>query len=150
MVTVKEQLHHFCIAWLGQRAAQINNIIADARQAVAAETKSSAGDKYETTRELMQQEIDLNLARLAELDKTRSIMNHINPTQTSHIILPGSVVYTSNGNFFISISAGQINIEGVSFYAVSAASPIGAKLLGKTAGHSFELNGKAFVITDVM
>ncbi len=150
MATLKEQLYLLCGDYIRNREAEIKKTIAEAQEAAANETKSSAGDKYETGREVMQQEIDLNLVRLNELNKLKAALEHIVPAQTGAIAVPGSVVYTSNGNFYISISAGQLKADGASFYAISAASPIGSKLTGQKAGYSFELNGKQFVIEKVV
>lgn len=136
--------------FVSQQEAEIKKLIADAQDAKNNETKSSAGDKYETAREVMQQEINLNLARLNELGKLKATIEHITPTQTGPVALPGSVVYTNNGNFYIAISAGKIVIDGTSFFGISAASPIGSKLLGHETGYSFDLNGKSFVIEKII
>src|SRR5206468_3943505 len=135
---------------ISKREAEIKKLIAEAQDAANNETKSSAGDKYETGREVMQQEINLNLTRLSELGKLRATLEHITPTQTSITALPGSVVYTNNGNFYISIGAGKITVAGTSFLGISAASPIGSKLLGKGVGYSFDLNGNKFVIEKII
>lgn len=150
MSTLKQQLYQLCSDYLLNKEAQIKQMIAEAREASANETKSSAGDKYETTRELMQQEIDQNMARLSELDRLKAILHHISPTQTGTIVASGSVVYTTNGNFYITIGAGQLKVNDNSFYAISVASPMGMQLLGKSVGYSFVLNGKSFEITNVL
>ncbi len=150
MPTLKEQLYALCSKYISTREAQINLAVADAREAGANETKSSAGDKYETGREMMQQEIDLNLARLGELNKLKAILEQISPTQEAVVVLAGSLVLTSSGNYYIAIGAGQLKVDGVSYYAISAASPIGARMLGQRAGHAFEWNGKKVVITKVL
>lgn len=147
---LKEELYRFCIDFVSKREAEIKKLIADAQDAKNNETKSSAGDKYETGREVMQQEINLNLSRLSELGKLRATLDHIAPTQTGTTALPGSVVYTNNGNFYISIGAGKITVGGTSFFGISAASPIGSKLLGNGVGYSFDLNGKRFVIEKII
>lgn len=149
MSALKEQLYQQCCDYVSKKEAEINKLIADARESSANETKSSAGDKYETTREVLQQEIDLNLSRLNELKKLKTVLDHISPTQTSLTISPGAVVYTSNGNFYISISAGKIEADGTGFYAISSSSPIASKMLGQKAGYSFDMNGKRFVIKAV-
>jgi len=149
MTTLKDQLYLLCADYISDREAAIKKVIADAQEAAANETKSSAGDKYETGREVMQQEIDLNMARLNELNKLKATLEHITPSQKGAMALPGSVVYTNNGNFYIAISAGPLKVDGVGFYAISAASPMGAKLVGQKAGYSFELNGKKFVIEKI-
>ncbi|WP_276133742.1 hypothetical protein [Polluticoccus soli] len=149
MSALKEQLYQQCCDYVSKKEADIKKLIADAQESSANETKSSAGDKYETTREVLQQEINLNLSRLNELNKLKTVLGHISPTQTSLAISPGSVVYTSNGNFYISISAGKIEAGGTSFYAVSSSSPIASKMLGQQAGYSFDMNGKRFEIKAV-
>ncbi len=139
-----------CRDYLSKKEAEIKKLISEARESSANETKSSAGDKYETAREVLQQEIDLNLSRLNELNKLKTALEYILPTQTGLTISSGSVVYTSNGNFYISISAGKITAaDGTSFYAVSSDSPIASKMLGQKAGYSFEMNGKRFEIKAV-
>lgn len=150
MGLLKEELYRFCIDFVSKREVEIKKLIADAQDASNNETKSSAGDKYETGREVMQQEINLNLARLGELGKLRATLEQISPAQTGAVAMPGSVVYTNNGNFYISIGTGKITIDGTSFFGISAASPIGLKLLGKEAGYSFDLNGKKFVIEKIV
>jgi transcription elongation GreA/GreB family factor len=150
MALLKEELYRFCIDFVNNRESEIKRVIAEAQEAANNETKSSAGDKYETGREVIQQEINLNLARLNELGKLRATLEHITPTQTGSTALPGSVVYTNNGNFYIAIGAGKITIAGTSFFAISAASPIGSKLLGKEEGYSLDLNGKKFVIEKII
>jgi transcription elongation GreA/GreB family factor len=150
MTVLKEELYRHCIDFVSKREAEIKKVIAEAQDAANNETKSSAGDKYETGREVMQQEINLNLARLSELGKLRATLEHITPTQNGTAALPGSVVYTNNGNFYIAISTGRIEIDGTSFFCISAESPIGSKLLGKEVGYSFDLNGKKFVIERII
>jgi len=147
---LKEELYQLCIDFVCNRETEIKKLIAEARDAANNETKSSAGDKYETAREVIQQEINLNLARLSELGKLRATLEHITPTQTGAVALPGSVVYTSNGNFYISIGAGKIAVNSTIFFSISAASPIGSKLLGKKVGYSFDLNGNKFVIEKII
>ena len=63
--------------------------------------------------------------------------------------MPGAIAYTNNGNYYISIGAGLLQVDGVRYYAISAASPIGGLLMGQKAGATFELNGKRFVVERV-
>ena len=149
MSKLKEQLYLLCVEYLKNRETEILKAIADAQEAANNETKSSAGDKFETGREVMQQEIDLNLVRLNELNKLKAAIEHILPSQKGSVVVPGSVVYTNNGNYYIAIGAGQLKLDGTNYYAISIASPIGAKLAGQIAGYEFTWNGKKFVIEKV-
>ncbi|HYD20599.1 MAG TPA: hypothetical protein VEB40_03915 [Flavipsychrobacter sp.] len=149
MPDIKQELYALCREYVAKGIAAAQQAIADAREAAAGETKSSAGDKYETTREMMQQEIDLNSARLAEQQKLKATLDTIDPQHTSSVISSGSVVTTGQGDYFISISVGKLNVGGNTYYALSAASPLGSKLIGRSAGDSFLFNGKEVIIKNV-
>ena len=91
----------------------------------------------------------MNLARLNELHKLKAALQQIPTAQAGTKVLPGSVVYTTNGNYYISISVGKLQVDGTACYAISPSSPIGMKMMNQQAGDSFELGGKKFVINRV-
>lgn len=147
---IKQQLHHLCRAYLDNNMQNAEAVIADAREAARNETKSSAGDKYETAREMMQQDIDLNNARLQQLRRQLEVLDRIAIDTDSAIIIPGSLVHTTQGIYYISISAGKLAVDGKTYYAISIDSPLGAQLKGKKAGEEFIINGKKGTISDVL
>ncbi len=149
MSKLKQQLYILCGDYIKVREAEIKKILEEAREAANNETKSSAGDKYETGRETMQQEIDLNITRLNELSKLKQSLERIIPDQTGTTVVPGSVVRTSNGHYYISIGAGKLKIDDITYYAISVESPIGEKLAGQKTGHAFDFNGKKVMIESV-
>lgn len=150
MTELKTKLHTLCLNYVQQRINNAEQAIAEAQQSANNETKSSAGDKYETGRAMMQQETDRNLAQLNEANKLKVVLNHLSTVNnTSGIADAGSVIITNNGNFYIAISAGVLHADGVTYIAVSAASPIGAMLKGKQTGHSFTLNSKNYQIEKI-
>ncbi|MBE9586893.1 3-oxoacyl-ACP synthase [Mucilaginibacter sp. JRF] len=150
MTDLKAQLHTLCLNYVQLKIAEAGHAIAEAQQSANNETKSSAGDKYETGRAMMQQETDRNMSQLNEANKLKVVLNHLSTApNTTGFADPGSVVITNNGIFYISISAGMLNADGVQYIAVSIASPIGAMLKGKKAGDSFALNGKQYQIEKI-
>lgn len=149
MKSTKQQLYELCVAYIAGKEKAIKDAIADVRAAAANETKSSAGDKYETAREMMQQEIDMNMTRLAELSHLQLILEQIHTDEPYSTAQPGAVVYTTNGNYYIAIGAGKLTVNDATYYAVSAASPIGAKLTGLRMHDTFLLNGKPYTISEV-
>ena len=50
----------------------------------------------------------------------------------------------------MAISAGQLKIDAVAYYSISPASPAGELLMGKSVGDTFTLNGKQFIIEQVL
>lgn len=149
MTELKKELYQYCIDYVEKRMGGAQQAINEAQQASNDDTKSSAGDKYETSREMMQQETNRNLAQLNEANKLKVILNNISPASVSDVVEAGSVVITSNGNFYIAISAGKIMINNESYVAVSQASPIGLRLKGLKQGQEFNLNDKNYLIKKV-
>ncbi len=150
MSTIKEQLYNLCIAYVQNRMQAAEDAFRAAEQASNDDTKSSAGDKYETGRAMMQQEKDRNTIQLNEASKLMVALNLIGTKNTSPIVETGNLVITDNGKFYLAISAGTWVVDGVSYFAVSPASPIGMKLKGLKVGDGFELNGKGYVIEEII
>jgi len=124
--------------------------INEAQKASTDDTKSSAGDKYETGREMMQQETDRNMKQLNETNKLKVALNKINTTVVADIVDTGSVVQTNNGNFYIAVSAGILIVGKEKYYAISPGSPIGLRLMGQKAGGEVKLNDKIYLIKHVI
>ncbi|NEU66064.1 GreA/GreB family elongation factor [Spirosoma agri] len=120
-----------------------------AQESANSESKSSAGDKYETGRAMAQIERDryahqLDVALAVEQELTR-----INSEKEYTVVQPGSLVTTNRGMFFISISAGKLNIDGKDVFAISPASPIGSALAGRRAGETVLFNKLVYEILSV-
>jgi transcription elongation GreA/GreB family factor len=147
---VKKLLFQQCVLYVQQRMHAAEKAFKDAEQASNDDTKSSAGDKYETSREMMQQEKDRNTIQLNEANKLMVALNHISTKNNTAVAETGSLVITDNGKFYIAISAGSLAVNAESYFAVSPASPIGLKLKGLRAGDSFELNTKRYNIIQVL
>lgn len=105
------------------------------------DTKSSMGDKYETSREMLQQEINRLLSQQSEVNNQLDVLQNIN-TKPSAVVGLGAYVETSMGNFYISESLGKLNVNGKAVITVSANAPLVQSMLKKRTGEEFELNGK--------
>lgn len=146
---IKQQLYRLCTEQIQHRISDAENAIADARKASENETKSSAGDKYETSRAMLQQEIDLNSRQLLEARKQQTQLQQINPESEHTVAQAGSLVETNQQNFYLTVGTGAFFIDQKQYYTISLASPIGLQIKGKSAGENFKLNGKEFVILKI-
>ncbi|HEY0056404.1 MAG TPA: 3-oxoacyl-ACP synthase [Pedobacter sp.] len=149
MLHLKQELFNKCLEYVEERIASTESAITQAKDASQDDTKSSAGDKYETTREMMQQEISRNEAQLLEAKKLKHALLQISLTRNSTIIENGSIVITNNGKFFIAISGGQMTVQGSTYFVISSASPIGRLMLGLKKGETFSFKGKYFEVENV-
>ena len=114
------------------------------------DTKSSAGDKYETGREMTQ--IELNKLE-AQLVKTKLILSDLikaESIKTNTSIDFGALVYTNKENYFLSIPFGKVEVENEKFFAISLASPIGSLLKGKKKGDIISFNGREIKIEKII
>ncbi|HXD94588.1 MAG TPA: 3-oxoacyl-ACP synthase [Bacteroidia bacterium] len=149
MSELKKELYNQCLDYVEKCMGAAQLAINEAQKASSDDTKSSAGDKYETGREMMQQETNRNTAQLIEANKLKIALNKINPNVVNHIADTGSLVITSNGSFYIAISAGLLKVNNESYFAISPASPVGMMLKGQKAGVEFKLNDKIYLIKQV-
>lgn len=149
MSEIKRTLYRRCMEFIESRIQTARTALVQAQEAANDDTKSSAGDKYETGREMMQQEIDRNKKLLADAAFQLQIISALNPDDHGAIVKKGSLVYTDQGNFYLSIGVGQLHHDNISFFAISPASPIGSLFLGKSAGDSFDFNAKRYRIEAV-
>ena len=132
-----------------EKISDYEEAIQGAQHSANEETKSSAGDKYETGRAMAQLEIEKNTTQLSEAKRLKKALEQIVSDRKYPSVQPGSVVLTNQGNFYVAISAGPFTIENKVYFAVSPASPIGQKLVGLGSGDSFNLNGKTFNVLGV-
>ncbi len=133
MSRLKEQLLEACNQFVARRTKTVSEIITSYQKALASETKSSAGDKHETGRAMLQLEMEKAGQQLASINQMKMVLAKLT-IQSSEVVRLGSLVVTDSAHYFLAISAGEIKIDGKSYYAVSANSPIGKLLLGKQVG----------------
>ncbi len=149
MKPIKEKLYHHCQAFVSERLHRIQQQIKDQQEALTSETKSSAGDKHETGRAMLHLEREKTGQQLAAIQQLQQVLAKINPQSHTTRVALGSLVYTTQGTYYISISIGKLIIAGDMFYAIAANTPIGKELLGKTTEESFVFNAKSIDILEV-
>jgi transcription elongation GreA/GreB family factor len=148
---LSETLYQLCLEFINNRIKTIRQAIAETQASADSESKSSAGDKYETGLTMMQLDMEKQAEQLAEANRTRDSLEKIKlfDDAVSGIVKAGSAVETTQGNFYIAISAGQLKTDGQTYFAISPATPIGSKLMGLKVGDSFTFNGKDYSVSKV-
>ena len=147
---LKQKLYNQCLAFIESRFQIIQNTINEIQEALTSETKSSAGDKHETGRAMLQLEREKSGNQLAETQKLKESFSKIDISKTSETVGLGSVVLTSQNNYFIAISTGEIKIGPAIFYAISPNTPMGQLLLGKKVGDDIAFKKQKFEIQKIL
>ena len=149
-MSLKQNLYSQCQELINSRYEIIQQHIADLQQSLSSETKSSAGDKHETGRAMVQLEREKAGHQLAEINKIRLVLSKIDPkTNHSHVGL-GSLVFTSKANYYIAASLGPLELDGKGYYAISPGTPMGRVLMGKIEKDEVTFNGDTFVIEEIV
>ncbi|SMG33353.1 3-oxoacyl-ACP synthase [Arenibacter troitsensis] len=147
--SVKQRLYEFCKSFIENRLMRINSNIDSLQEALTSETKSSAGDKHETGRAMIQLEREKLGNQLAEAQLLQELFKKIPLQSSSSQVGLGSLVLTDQQNYYMGISAGELKLEGVSYYAIAPNTPIGKLLLGKAVGDMVVFNSRKIVIRQI-
>ncbi len=147
---LKQLLFEKCSDYIEARFSTIQSSIEEIQESLSSETKSSAGDKHETGRAMLQLEREKAGQQLAEIENVKNALAQINIEKVSETIILGSLVYTSQYNYFIAISAGLLTIGTETFYAISPQTPIGQLLLGKRVGDRVDFRKQIIVVENVI
>ncbi|WP_299435431.1 3-oxoacyl-ACP synthase [uncultured Aquimarina sp.] len=150
MKKIKEELYDHCEQFVQDRHNRIQNRISNIQESLTSETKSSAGDKHETGRAMLQLEREKAGAQLAQVQQLQEILAKIDTHSSSKVMRLGNIAKTSKGNYYLSISVGEITIDNAAYFAIAANTPIGKLLLGKTIGDHFSFNGNEITIENIL
>lgn len=145
----KQRLKQFAADLIAQRIASAQAAVDNAQQAANSEEKSSAGDKYETSRAMGHLEKDMHSRQLAGAMAEMNALQGI-PVQTlCNKVAPGAVVITGQATFFLSAGLGKQPVDGQDIFFLSPKAPLAVLLLHKTAGAQFQFNGRSVTILDL-
>lgn len=149
-MSTKENLYQQLQQLTDQRVANAQKAMQSAESSKSSQTKSSAGDKFETSRAMMQAEEDRNSVQLANALALKNDLAQVNRFHTSETVVLGSLVATNKGTYFISIGIGKVKIDQTVYFAISLESPIGELLFGKQVGDKVSFRGKEIIIKEIL
>jgi hypothetical protein len=146
---MKEKLIQYVKNYLDQRIENAKAAMEAAQESANNESKSSAGDKYETSRAMGHLDREMHGRMYLQAQQERQLIERLDDTIIYKKGALGALMKTTMGVFFLSVSIGQVEMEGQKFMIISPQSPIGALLMGKMVGDSFSFRGKGTVILEV-
>lgn len=146
---IKKDIIEKCKAEIIAKKDSIDQEMVNLKISLGAETKSSAGDKYETSREMMNQEKGKLQSQMSVLNQQLETLSKINTNTKHEKVGLGSIVKTSVANYFISISYGKVSDGKDDFFMISAITPIAQEMINKTEGDEITWNEKRILITEI-
>ncbi|WP_224485448.1 GreA/GreB family elongation factor [Robertkochia aurantiaca] len=149
----KNELFDSCLALLQKKIRLQEEQIASLRESLQQETKSSAGDKHETGRAMVQLEMERTGERLRLLEADKQLLLKIKQQASSgdaDKIGAGSLVHTDRGYYFLALSLGIIDAGEFQVVVVSPGSPLGNAMLGRSVGERIMVNGQGLLIKKIV
>lgn len=120
-------------------------------ESILEEEKNSAGDKYETSRETMTQDLNTLEAQirqgkfdLEELYRLQTIKD------TPPSVQEGALIKLGSDWFLIAVSIGQVKVEDSKVFLMSKNSPLGELLIGKKKKDQVNFRGKMHLIEELV
>lgn len=150
MSLIKTAVYHHCESYLRQKAKGYLSQDQSLLESLDSEGKSSAGDKHETGRAMIQLEREKLAQQRERNDQDIKTLDALkNKTTTVHIA-PGALVNTSLASYFLAVPADAFSHNDKKIYCISPQSPIGQLLLGKKAGEFFSFRGNSIKVLEVL
>ena len=134
---------------LNEKLNSIQFLINTAIDSRDLDTKSSAGDKHETSRAKVQSDIDNYLKQKVNIIEKLKVLRTININQKNNKVENGALVETNFGIFFIAIGLGRWTVKNEEVFVISLVSPIGKFMKDKLESSSFNFRYLTYKIIKI-
>jgi transcription elongation GreA/GreB family factor len=148
-IKLKQQLKETCASLLEKRIYTALQAMKLAQESANEAEKSSAGDKYETSRTMGQLDRDMNSKQLQEAKKELAWLQAIDTTRLYDRVASGAFVACRESMYFVAAGLGVVTLDERMVVLLSPKAPLTAMMTGKKAGDSFTYNGKSYEITEI-
>jgi hypothetical protein len=148
-IVFKSKLKQICQSIIEQRIDAAKKLIQHAQEAANSEEKSSAGDKYETSRAMNHLEKDMHSRQLEEIVKELANLGTVDVSKICTAGGPGAFLQCSGISVFIAAGMGKQIVETETIFFLSPNAPLAKVLHNKKAGDHFLFNHSETKILDV-
>ena len=144
----KKEIQILCIQVLKQQISRLEDMMIYAQKEANKETKSSAGDKYETGRSMMQLEKEKYAIQHSRVSEQFNRLQKID-LGSHNEVQAGSLVETNIGLFFISVGMEPQHIQNKLITCISLSTPVGSCLEGLEEGDVVDFRDQEIEIWEV-
>lgn len=146
---IKNSLLVYCNAYVDSRIEMAAKGMQETRDSATNDSKSSMGDKYETSKAMAHLEQEKLATQLEESYKLKSVLSRLDPNLSSEVVEFGSLIFTNQGNFYISIGIGQYKLSDLEVFLVGSSAPLIKAMLGKKNDDKIQFNNRSYEILEI-
>ena len=146
---LKQAVYIACLQLVDTKLQALQKTLQELGEGAENDSKSSAGDKHETTRAMMQLEQEKISRQIDEVLAQKAVLQKLDSNTKPEQISRGSLVKTNKGYLYLSVALGKLSVDGVPIIVLSPQSPLGLKLMGLARDASIEINGVQYAIEEI-
>jgi transcription elongation GreA/GreB family factor len=135
---IKSSLLNYCNVYVDSRIEFAAKGIQGIRDSANSDSKAMA--------HLEQEKL---ATQLEESYKLKSVLSRLDPNLSSEVVEFGSLVFTNQGNFYISIGIGQYKLSDLEVFLVGSSAPLIKAMLGKKKGDKIQFNNRSYEILEI-
>ena len=146
---VKAEVLDQCIALLQEQLSGIQDQINALKADLGSETKSSAGDKHETGRAMIQLEQERLGAQYSAAKKQWEVLQRIPKENTDRIVL-GALARISDRWYYFATGMGSVTVSHTEVMVIGLTSPLAQALKGMPVDGSAQFRGNLYRVQEVL
>jgi len=147
---LKKAVHQHCQDVLQTRIDTAKGDIGEVLEFLHDDNKSSAGDKHETGRAMAHLEVENRQGALQNLTKMNAALKQFDPAKSYNQIVPGALVVTDKGIFYVTISLGKLIVNEEEIMVISYQAPIIAALKNTPVGSVATFHGNQYKLLHIV
>lgn len=149
MSILKSEILKYLITLQTERIAELNQYQKDLSDSLQSESKSTAGDKHDTSRAMIHLEQEKLQHQSHELNHQYQRLKEIAGLKELDIVTFGALVETETDVFLLGASLGKQIIDGRIVYCIGMEAPISQSILNKRVGENLFFNGQVGEIKSI-
>ena len=147
----KAKVYQTAISQLKEKEVLLSTERKNIIESILEEEKNSAGDKYETSRETMTQDLNTLEKQIKQSKIDLEELYRLNTIkETPSTVQEGALVKLGTDWFLLAVSIGQLKVEDSKVFLLSKNSPLGELLVGKKKKDQVNFRGKMQVIEELV
>lgn len=148
-ITDKESIVALFFSKLRDVNEQLTSELASIQHDLGAESKSTAGDKHETGRAMIQLEMEQLIQKINQLAAKESYAKRIDFSIKNNVC-EGAFIVTESHLLLIAEAIGSIEYKMHQIQCISVKAPMIAQNLGKRKGDQIQFNQRQFIIQQLL
>tara|TARA_B110000977_G_scaffold198961_1_gene285052 strand:- start:214 stop:672 length:459 start_codon:yes stop_codon:yes gene_type:complete len=148
-VQLKVDLQEYCLTTIEDKYKLLTKQILARKQDLVSASKSSAGDKHETSRAMIHLEQEKLGIQFQQVHKQQLVLSQIEVKQ-NFSIQSGSLILTNKALFYIAIALGKLMFNNQEIFVISPVSPLAQAFLNSKSSKEICFHGTTYTVLAII